>query len=258
MRTIHKYFGLMAAILVILVSITGVLLIHKKSLGLNKVSIRVNGYTSPKTVDAFDVLLTKNGLTIIASKQGVYIKEEGAWKVVIPSLVKRLYEHDNYYYACSKEGLYSSKDGRSWKRLFSGQEVKAIRFDGNELIIATTKGIYKGNQDNDQWKEMLTFSDKPLDVRNFSIAEEVIILAAKEGILISEHGKKLRPDYLPLDKKVAQTIDLQKLITDIHTGEFFGSYFYVVMDALAIGLIALSVTGVYIWWRHRKKLRKEN
>jgi uncharacterized iron-regulated membrane protein len=100
---------------------------------------------------------------------------------------------------------------------------------------------------------MISFSEKPIDIRNFSVDESGIVIAAKEGVFTSVSGKELEPEILPIKKKQKEKIDLQKLITDIHTGEFFGQFFYIFMDLTAVGMVAMSITGLYIWYRPRKK-----
>lgn len=254
MRTIHKYFGLVTVIVVILVSITGVLLIHKKAIGLNRVAVKTPGYAAPQAVDGFDMLETVEGLTVVATKQGVYVREASGWTLTLPSPTKKLYRHGGTLYACSRDGLYSSKEGKSWIRLFSGQEVKAVHFAENDLLFATSTGIYRGNYNGEElWKEIVSFFDKPVEVRNFTFDEKGVTLVAKEGVFTSVTGKELLSEQLPFKKKGSEKVDLQKLITDIHTGEFFGSFFYIFMDITAIGLVAMSVTGVYIWYRPRSK-----
>jgi uncharacterized iron-regulated membrane protein len=46
----------------------------------------------------------------------------------------------------------------------------------------------------------------------------------------------------------------------MHTGDFFGRWFFLVVDLTAAGLILLTLTGVYLWWwpRRRKRLAAGN
>jgi hypothetical protein len=50
-------------------------------------------------------------------------------------------------------------------------------------------------------------------------------------------------------------MDLGKLVTEIHTGRFFGTYFYWVVDIATIGMIGLAISGLMII-SYRKKIKK--
>ena len=50
-------------------------------------------------------------------------------------------------------------------------------------------------------------------------------------------------------------MDLGKLVTEIHTGRFFGTYFYWLVDIATIGMIGLAISGLMII-SYRKKIRK--
>lgn len=261
MRGVHKYVGLVTAVIVVIVSITGMLLIHKKALGLNSVSVTLPAYAPPKAADAFDLLALGADTIVVATKQGVYVREAGAWTLSLPSPTKKLYRHDGTLYACAKDGLYASAQGTSWTKLFSGQEVKALHFSGSTLVIAAAEGIYrKSREGGETWEEVASFSKKPIEIRSFSHdGEGMILVAAKEGVFTADGAKTLSPETLPLKEQKREKIDLQKLITDMHTGELFGRYFYLLMDFTALGLVAISVTGVYLWYipAKRKKQKRE-
>ncbi len=86
-----------------------------------------------------------------------------------------------------------------------------------------------------------------------------ILVAAKEGIFRLAESK-LEPVSLPLEG-LENRVELQKLVNDMHTGQFFGSWFYLLVDLTAVALIALSLSGVYIWykpWLARRKARLRN
>ncbi|MBZ0157127.1 MAG: PepSY domain-containing protein [Alphaproteobacteria bacterium] len=255
MRKIHKYLGLAPVVVFILVSVTGVLLIHKKSLGLNGVLVNVSGYGGvPSAVDAFDILLTDGGIAVAATKQGVYVYDAGTWKVAVPVPAKRLYVKDGTLYACAKDGLYASAEGKTWRRLFSGHEVKALLFNEGSLFIATSKGVYRSDKpEKGKWETVISFPRNAPDVRNLMYDGRQVVMAAKEGVFAAGKGGAILPEGLPVTKKQNGNTDLQKIITDLHTGEFFGRYFYLVMDAVAIGLVIVSLSGIYIWYLPKKR-----
>ena len=50
-------------------------------------------------------------------------------------------------------------------------------------------------------------------------------------------------------------MDLSKLTTEVHTGRFFGSYFFWLVDLASFGMIALAISGLMIFC-YRKKIKK--
>jgi len=51
----------------------------------------------------------------------------------------------------------------------------------------------------------------------------------------------------------AATLTWEKLVLDLHSGRLFGRYGPLFMDALAVVLIALAITGGVLWWRSRPR-----
>lgn len=51
-------------------------------------------------------------------------------------------------------------------------------------------------------------------------------------------------------------LTVDRVLLDIHTGRFFGSYGHYVMDIAAILFLILSVTGFYMWYRRYSEQRK--
>lgn len=37
-----------------------------------------------------------------------------------------------------------------------------------------------------------------------------------------------------------------------HTGDFFGHYFYLIMDFMSLGIVIVTLTGVYLWYKFRR------
>ena len=50
-------------------------------------------------------------------------------------------------------------------------------------------------------------------------------------------------------------MDLGKLVTEIHTGRFFGSHFYWLVDLSSLGMIGLAISGLMVIF-YRKKIKK--
>ncbi len=137
MRKVHTYLGLFAAVIVIIIAVTGILLVHRKSLGLDTVTLRAPGYSVLQAApDAWDLLPLESGDVVVATKQGVFVRSGAAWRLALSQQARRLYRRDSVVYACAKKGLFASVDGgMTWTEVFRGEEVKALRFQGEQLFI---------------------------------------------------------------------------------------------------------------------------
>ncbi|WP_305046813.1 PepSY domain-containing protein [Geoalkalibacter sp.] len=257
MRKLHEWFGLLTLVVVVIVSVTGVLLVHKKSLGLDKVSFNLPGYAVPPTADAWETLEVGEHL-IVTTKQGVFVRVAGAWRGTLPVPVRQLVLHETTLYAAAKDGLHRSVDqGLSWDNLLPGQEVRAAVLSGGELLAATTSGLLRASgETSGTWTEVVVFGKKPLDVRRIQPLGDELLLAAKEGLFHLGEGGALRLVGLPLEESAVARVSLQRLVTDLHNGDFFGRLGYLAIDATGVALVLLSLTGVYLWYVPWKKRRQ--
>ncbi|MFQ5443977.1 MAG: hypothetical protein ACE5EK_05100, partial [Nitrospinales bacterium] len=101
-------------------------------------------------------------------------------------------------------------------------------------------------------------------VRKLTSSSPILFAGTTVGLFMSsDNGKTWSSKEMggaekPLSKEDFK-MDLAKLMTEIHNGRFFGSYFYLVVDLATVGLIVLTFSGFFIgYYRYRlKKRRKE-
>ena len=254
MRKWHRYLGLATTVLVVLVSITGILLIHKKDLKLNKVTVHLPGYAKTLPPDAWDMVTTGEGKTLLSTKLGVFVGGADGWRRTLPVAAKKLYVDGAHIYACTLEGLQQSGDGgETWRNVLPGEEAKALHFAAGKGAVATAKGIYQNNSKG-EWELLAPLPGKGIDVREILPGEEGYFLAAKEG-LYRVSQSKVKQVKLPGGEKVATGVELQKIITDLHTGAFFGGWFMLVIDLVALSLVFFSISGIWLWYVPWKRKR---
>ncbi|MBI3298355.1 MAG: PepSY domain-containing protein [Elusimicrobia bacterium] len=253
---IHKYFGLLTTLTILLVSVTGLLLIHGKTLGLHKVLVRLP-FKANVGVDAFDLLESRAGV-LAATKQGVLLRADGRWSVALPANTKHLAAVGTEILAFGRDGLYASRDGgATWAPEWTHGEVWTVLDSGKGLVAASQTGIFR--REAGQWRSLVSFTGRTPEVREIREMGDEVMVASKDGIFVIEGGG-LRPLGLALPG-IQNRVELQKLVMDMHTGEFFGTWFYLLVDLTAVALIALSLSGVYIWyrpWMARRKARSRN
>ena len=52
-------------------------------------------------------------------------------------------------------------------------------------------------------------------------------------------------------------LKLERVILDLHSGRIFGQYGVFIMDAAAIALLWLSLSGMWVWNSRRRKMHKK-
>ena len=140
-------------------------------------------------------------------------------------------------YAGSGAKIFSSKNGGdSWENLSSLTQIinedsgtsidikinKIVSLDKKTLFVGTSSGLYFSEDEGEVWK----------------------------NIDLSGAANQLSPDEMKMD--------VVKLITEIHNGRFFGSYFFMLVDLATIGIVFLTLSGILIaYYRTKVKNRKK-
>lgn len=81
---------------------------------------------------------------------------------------------------------------------------------------------------------------------------EEIRIDAQTGAMASKYGLSLDPDR-------PSSIHWAKLVDDLHTGKIFGLLGKLTIDVTSGVLIALTLTGIYLWavpWQRKRQSRK--
>lgn len=259
MRTWHRYLGIWTALLVLLLSITGILLIHKKELGLNRLMVTVPDSFSAAEAEPWQVLQSGNRV-VVAAKQGLFIRKNEAWLRTLPYQVRSIKNIDGSLYAATKQGLFESSDhGENWRQFLPSEDVSALDYRNNQLLAASTTGIYVRSAKSGQWSQFGADYKKPLDVREIAQFNGELWLVAKEGVFRLVDGK-IRKETLKLPAGATEQVELQKIITDLHSGKLGGGLLIAAIDLTAAGLIFLTVSGIWIWWlpRSNRRVRKNS
>jgi PepSY-associated TM region len=232
----HARIGVLAALFFLLLALTGVALNHTDGLGLAKRQVRASW------------LMHWYGLRGEVPTLG-YLFESGFF-VGIP----QHWVMDGRDIAAAPEPVVGAV------------ELAGIRY------LATSSAIHVYQQDG-ILVERLTGSALPATpIDHIGRAGELLMVQTAQGIFSSEDGLDWKPDadiatdwsgQLPLSDDLRQQIEplfapalpLERILLDIHSGRIFGRYGPVVMDLAALVLMALSLSGIWIYLR---SLRKRN
>jgi photosystem II stability/assembly factor-like uncharacterized protein len=182
-----------------------------------------------------------------------------------------------FLYVGTKKGLYKSFNwGITWEKdkEMKSEAIQAIHISPqNQSIIylATEDKIFFSKNGGDHWlptkwigetekskvqSNKLNIIPEPLG----NLGKPKLISGTANGIYLSIDGGKswTHPDLVDASNATPNEdlkMDMVKLMTEVHTGRFFGSYFYLVVDIATLGLIFLIFSGARIA-RYRSKLAK--
>lgn len=236
----HRWLGLVSALIVIVVAVTGVLINHASSLNLKQIS--------------FDSSLVLNRYGRTPEEPPISYSVAGAW---VTWLDGDLFVNANLVAEHAGKGVGAASsagmiiaaapnqiflvtsDGVLVERL-SGHllpgEVNAIsEADGGGVLIDTDKGYFVSGSEFLQWN--------PADT-NSGWSEALPLPADLHQKILEEFR--------------GSGVSLDRILLDLHTGRFFGPWATYVFDVAAVLLLFLAFSGVISGvrspgWRNRSK-----
>ncbi|MBI4389012.1 MAG: PepSY domain-containing protein [Nitrospinae bacterium] len=218
------------------------------------------------------------GVLYIGTGNGLYRSDDGGkswekkWSGVGEDVLQlvSLNTEPEFFYLGTGHGLYKSfTQGTAWTqdREIGGEPVRSIFVDpeNSARIYAAAGGRLLYSKDGgDRWegisidpgKNVSSDAALPASLSITRILRSAppspaLIAGTTAGLMISrDEGRHWNHIDLSSTSSAAadapRRMDLLKLITEIHTGRYFGSYFYLAVDLATAGLVALVFSGVVI------------
>ncbi len=216
----------------------------------------------------------------IGTTNGIFKSTDGGkswnkkWEDVLPvsqSLVS-LDTDPEFIYVGTPEGLYKSYNrGITWV-----QDARLKREAVHQLVVdpgdtthvymATAGHFFVSPDGGDTWKPLglQVENGETLNVLTLVSAtgesSPTLITGTSGGLFISKNGGREWQET-----SLAETIhqkagghlkmDLVKLMTEIHTGRFFGDYVYLLVDIATVGLVLLVFSG-FAMTMYRRRMAK--
>lgn len=235
----HMWAGIAFAIPVVLVSLTAILIAHKKGLGTKKVLIQAGwmpGYQMDQKnlahyLDDIKAYSKKGDFQYYGTKVGVLELSDGGLRVLPGTEGKEVRDMawaDDRLLVATKYGIIASTS-TSGKELIKG-DFHGITQEGNLWIASQGKyGILTSSDGGSSWNQ----------------ADKLSQTLPKEAL----NGISSQLDQSGQMEAVA----LEKLILDIHTGEaFFGEgAMWVWIDLIGLSLLLMTITGIWMWYKRK-------
>jgi len=236
----HRYFGLAAAVFVILLSVTGIALNHTDSLHLDTSYVQSDtlldwyGIHAPAAISSY-----RTGASTISQVGDQVYWNAHRMAAVEPPLRGAVAFADLVVVALDASLLLYTDHGELIEQLGPAAGVPApiqavgIR-SGGELVIKTTSGNYLTDENFLGWK---TLADSGI----------TWAAAAQPG---QELAQALRRAYR------GSGLPLERVLLDLHSGRILGEAGVWLVDAAAVLFLILAASGVWLWGRRRASARE--
>ncbi len=236
----HRYIGITIAVFVIMLATTGIMLNHTERFSLASNYIKSDwlldyyGISAPQHVSSFSL---QNHWVSQWEKQlyidNIFVGEEketliGA--VLLDSMIIMAYRNSLSAY---------TTDGQKIEQISSAQglpgNIKAIGTDKKQqLLLDTNKGLYAGNSEFSVWQKTMA--------KNINWSKPQALPTN-----IYQHN---------LQQYRGRGLTLERIVLDLHSGRLLGQSSFYLMDFVALFMIFLGLSGLWLWGMRLLKSRK--
>ncbi|GAB1261280.1 PepSY domain-containing protein [Aurantivibrio plasticivorans] len=238
----HRRIGILAALFVVWLSITGILLNHTERFSLSDYPLPASMQRSVygldvEVVTAFHVSRPGGGkVQIIQLSDDVVLLSERVLGRCDGRLVGVAATDELIVIACRDELLLATEDGQIVERAgeYMGlpTPIGNIGRCGSTLCMSIQGGgLYSLDIDALDWQ--------PASVGQYQPSMVAALEASDANRIISRY--------------TGNSISWERFILDIHSGRIAGTWGVLWMDAMAILFVILGLTGIYMWWVRRRR-----
>lgn len=236
----HRRIGLLAIVLVIILSITGILLNHTERFKLDSTFVDtplllswygLEPNSEPLSYDIGGSIITQWGAQVFLDKQPVAQHNKtirGA--IMAEKFIVIAFERDVLLLTPSGELVELIPTGAGFA------DIARLGVKHQRPVIETVD-------------ELFYIADEHIIDWEPSSADDTAW--ARSASLDQADMASLRTAFR------GNGLSLERVILDLHSGRIFGSYGVYVMDAAAIALLWLSGSGLWVWNSRRLKLKRK-
>lgn len=220
-RKIHKISGLIAGVVILILSITGLFLNHDNWKFLHNTTFETvpsNIYTlNDRNITSYLINPNNKKHIIIGSMRGIFesFDDGNTFTKTLDEITYSIKNHDNSVYLATANGIYKKElNDLIWQKYL---------LDGK---IITSLNIFKD--------KLLAVEDKT----------NIVLIDLNTNTKLSTNDLNIPKDLLNMD------ITLSRFVRDLHYGRglFDGDISLLINDFAAITLTILGFSGFILWW----------
>jgi hypothetical protein len=237
LRQWHRHLGIITAFFLILLSITGIGLNHTERLALSHHPINNEWLLDHYGIKApTDIRYYQNKQASITHNH-VWLGEKLLLESNEPVVSLAKFQTLWLVVSRSQLSLYNDQGDlvdQLNNSLGLPNNIKGLSVTSNHIILNTQTGYYQSDENLLEWRPINTFIEPKW--------------------LLPEKASLQEIDQATLRYR-SQFLTLERVILDTHSGRIFGDVGVIFMDLIAISLILLSISGIYIWVRYARSKR---
>ena len=232
---VHKFTGIVVCVFLIHLSITGIFLNHTEDLGLDEkytaspMILALYNISMPNKEESFSVdnhFISRFGNQVFLDNQPIFKSEVPIIGAVI---------FDQMLVIAIEDGLVLlTKEGELIEKLTTAtgvpvniQKLGALK---SLLFLKTSNQVWESNDEGQEWRA----SDS-----NFNEWSNEIVMP-------DEKTQKVESYFL------GKGVSLEQFFLDLHNGNIIKGFGKWLLDIIAIFLLLLSISGIWIWLKKRR------
>lgn len=239
LRESHRQMGIALAFFMIFLAITGVMINHGHSLNLNSANVETNwildhyNIEAPNTVRKFSLAKNKGALFVVGKQVWLAdtllftaqndINSAAIWQqFIVISTQSKLYLYSDAGQLVDVMGKASGLP----------TNIQELAVNGSNIYLQTPQGIFLSKDELYSWQ----LQSKDTTLNNWS----------KSSAISAANIKHYQQQYR------TQILKWERVVLDIHSGRFFAGLGVFFMDLVALFIILLSLSGIYMWIRQAR------
>lgn len=236
----HRRIGISAALLVMLLSVTGIIINHSHSLGLDKSYAQNSllldwyGIRAPAVSNAY----TLDGHWVAQLGERVYFVSGDATQELPGNSGKlrgAVAFGGMFVIARERELILLTTEGEVIDRIGNAAGLPAglqhIGVQNNKLIVQAAHGRYTTDNNFLDWQHS--------EIKNASwVQSQTLPDSIHQHLATQYRGRGLT---------------LERTLLDLHSGRILGDWGVWLMDAAALAMLLLGGSGTWLWWRRRRR-----
>ena len=230
----HRYTGLCVAVIVVMLSVTGIALNHTDDLKLDSQYIKSTAILDWYGIKPAQkqIAFASNNHWIIQVGEQIYFGTQQVLKTS-DTLIGAVKSESFFLLGFANTLILISHEGEVIERINKPLTHVAIDFD-DTIIINSEDQILSSKDGLLSWQE----------------THQKTMKWSKSSKL----PEKLNQQIINLSRN--NILPYERVLLDIHSGRFFGAYGVLMVDIAGILFILLAITGCWIWLRHKYRHHK--